>query len=215
MDSEEIPKSLIDEYCKVTHRLDLSYNNLRHLEGLEHFSDLEELVLDNNQLDDNIVLPHLNSLHTITLNKNKITDLNILLEKLKSSLPNLTYLSLLGNTACPNQLSCSDKDDDDYQRYRYHVLFHLPQLKFLDSSPVKNTELSEAKRSGPFMKVVRLEGSPVESKTTAKTDEKSHYYNPLPQKDNEGQHAGTFGKTKYIYYGRHSEGNRFIRNSDL
>lgn len=26
---------------------------------------------------------------------------------------------------------------------------------------------------------------------------------------------GTFGKSKYVYYGRHSEGNRFIRNSDL
>lgn len=27
--------------------------------------------------------------------------------------------------------------------------------------------------------------------------------------------SGTFGKSKYIYYGRHSEGNRFIRNTDL
>lgn len=26
---------------------------------------------------------------------------------------------------------------------------------------------------------------------------------------------GTFGKNKYVYYGRHSEGNRFIRNRDL
>lgn len=25
----------------------------------------------------------------------------------------------------------------------------------------------------------------------------------------------TFGKCRYVYYGRHSEGNRFIRNNDL
>jgi len=27
--------------------------------------------------------------------------------------------------------------------------------------------------------------------------------------------VATFGKCRYIYYGRHSEGNRFIRNNDL
>ena len=27
--------------------------------------------------------------------------------------------------------------------------------------------------------------------------------------------AGTIGTMKYVYYGKHSEGNRFIRNDDL
>jgi len=27
--------------------------------------------------------------------------------------------------------------------------------------------------------------------------------------------VATFGKCRYVYYGRHSEGNRFIRNNDL
>ena len=27
--------------------------------------------------------------------------------------------------------------------------------------------------------------------------------------------AGTIGTCKYVYYGKHSEGNRFIRNNDL
>ena len=35
------------------------------------------------------------------------------------TLPNLTYLSLLGNTACPNQLTSLENDDEDYQRYRF------------------------------------------------------------------------------------------------
>ena len=38
---------------------------------------------------------------------------------------------------------------------RYFVLFHLPQLKFLDSSAVEQAELTEAKRRGQFMHVVR------------------------------------------------------------
>ena len=45
-----------------------------------------------------------------------IRDLDGLLDSLASRVPKLTYLSLLGNTACPNQLVA--KDEDDYRRYR-------------------------------------------------------------------------------------------------
>ena len=38
---------------------------------------------------------------------------------------------------------------------RYHVLYHLPHLTFLDSSAVQQSELTEAKRRGQFMQVVR------------------------------------------------------------
>ena len=57
--------------------------------------------------------------------------------QIKQSYPNLTFLSLLGNTACPNELVL--KDEDDYQRYRYYVLHNLPALKFLDSRAVSET----------------------------------------------------------------------------
>ncbi|PWA25925.1 hypothetical protein CCH79_00001715 [Gambusia affinis] len=69
--------------------------------------------------------------------------------------PSLEYLSLLGNEACPNQLVSLDKDDDDYQRYRYFVLYKLPRLKFLDSRKVTKKELMEAQARGAFMKVVK------------------------------------------------------------
>ena len=39
-------------------------------------------------------------------------------DKLKASIPSLTYLSMLGNQACPNELLASDKDEEDYQRFR-------------------------------------------------------------------------------------------------
>ena len=39
--------------------------------------------------------------------------------------------------------------------FRYFVLYKLPNLSFLDSRSVAETERKEAKRVGKFMKVVR------------------------------------------------------------
>ncbi|CDQ79696.1 unnamed protein product [Oncorhynchus mykiss] len=66
---------------------------------------------------------------------------------------------LLGNEACPNQLVSLDKDEDDYQRYRYFVLHKLPTLKFLDTRKVCKTEQQEAEARGAFMKVVKPKSS--------------------------------------------------------
>ncbi|CAG6017017.1 unnamed protein product, partial [Menidia menidia] len=112
------------------------------LVGLKLFTELEELVVDNNLLGNDLQLPRLPNLHTLTLNKNQIS-----FEE--------TSFILLGNEACPNQLVSPDKDEDDYQRYRYFVLFKLPQLKFLDTRKVTKKELLEARARGAFMKVVK------------------------------------------------------------
>lgn len=40
--------------------------------------------------------------------------------------PSLQYLSLLGNMACPNELVCKEKDEEDYQRYR--LVFSLVDM---------------------------------------------------------------------------------------
>ena len=45
----------------------------RSLEGLKTFSYLEELILDNNLLGNDLLLPRLPHLHTLTLNKNQIS----------------------------------------------------------------------------------------------------------------------------------------------
>lgn len=39
-------------------------------------------------------------------------------------------------------------------RVRYYVLYRLPNLKFLDSRPVKSKEKEEAQRVGAHMKIV-------------------------------------------------------------
>ncbi|NXC61055.1 LRMDA protein, partial [Aleadryas rufinucha] len=131
----------------------------RSLEGLKTFSYLEELILDNNLLGNDLRLPRLPHLHTLTLNKNQISfqrnTCKILLEHLAEVVPSLQYLSLLGNIACPNELVCKEKDEDDYQRYRYFVLHKLTHLKFLDTRKVTTKEREEALIRGAFMKVVK------------------------------------------------------------
>ncbi|NXB98959.1 LRMDA protein, partial [Orthonyx spaldingii] len=130
----------------------------RSLEGLKTFSYLEELILDNNLLGNDLLLPRLPHLHTLTLNKNQISfqrKLESLLDHLAEVVPSLQYLSLLGNIACPNELVCKEKDEDDYQRYRYFVLHKLTNLKFLDTRKVTRREREEALIRGAFMKVVK------------------------------------------------------------
>ncbi|KAK3091459.1 hypothetical protein FSP39_019969 [Pinctada imbricata] len=215
-DLTSIPDEL-SKFASETRRLDLSFNTLQYLDGLERFSDLKELVLDNNRLDDDVRFPVLKKLETLTLNKNCITNLDKLLDNLQQNLPSLRYLSLLSNVACPNQLSSLDKDEEDYQRYRYFVLYRLPNLRFLDSTPVRPEELADAKRVGPFMRTVRATEDEISNDVEPdKSKETNSSFTPLPPTVRQpDKHIGSFGKSKYVYYGKHSEGNRFIRNNDL
>ncbi|CAH2105455.1 unnamed protein product [Euphydryas editha] len=154
-DCQKIPPSLWNMYGNKVHYLDLSYNNIETLKGLENFKMLEELILDNNKLGDNVSFPRLPKLRTLSINKNQITDLDKFINEVSQNFPSLTYLSLLSNKACPNQLSDNDKDDTDYQRYRYFVLYKLQNLRFLDSKRVSSVERREAATRGEFMRVRR------------------------------------------------------------
>ncbi|KAK3855865.1 hypothetical protein Pcinc_037760 [Petrolisthes cinctipes] len=155
-DCQRIPSILGATYGLQTKRLDLSYNAIRSLDGLDKFPFLEELILDNNFIDDSVVIPRLPTLHTLSLNKNKVTDLERLLDQICERLPNLRYLSLLGNEACPDQLTSADKDEKDYRCYRLYVLHRMPRLKFLDSSAVRRREVTEAKKRGALAKTIRV-----------------------------------------------------------
>ncbi|XP_063911793.1 leucine-rich melanocyte differentiation-associated protein-like isoform X2 [Zophobas morio] len=211
---QRIPEALVKLYGAKVQSLDLSYNELVTLKGLEGFPLLRELVLDNNQLTDALVLPYLPHLHTLSLNKNQITDIESLITKIRHNLPAITYLSILGNKACPNQLSNIDNDEEDYQRYRYYVLHYLPTLKFLDSNKVRDWEKDEARRRGQFMKIVRPNTSNINENVPNNTIPNS--FTPLPKSiRNPNDYRGAYGKCRYRYNGKHSEGNRFICNSDL
>lgn len=217
-DWTEVPRKIADEYGMKARRVDLCYNALTTLKNLDLFSMCEELILDNNNLGDDITFPVIPRLRTLTLNKNQISDTEGLLKQLKSCYPSLTFLSLLGNAACPNELVL--KDEDDYKRYRYYVLFNLPNLKFLDSRPVTEAERAEALRVGKFTKVVTVTAEDMEAEfkrqEQAQRSKTQSQFSPLPTDTRTADnHKGTIGTCKYVYFGRHSEGNRFIRNNDL
>ncbi|XP_026788974.2 leucine-rich melanocyte differentiation-associated protein isoform X1 [Pangasianodon hypophthalmus] len=212
-DCELIPEFLAAKYGSSAKRLDLSFNQLRSLTGLNAFSQLEELIVDNNLLGNDLRLPRLPQLHTLTLNKNQLSDIEELLEHLQEVTPALEYLSLLGNEACPNQLVSLDKDEDDYQRYRYFVLHKLRNLKFLDSRRVTQIEHLEAVARGAFMKVAKPKTE--QDLSDRRSDTTSMPYTPLPRSKDAKNPKGVFAKCRYVYYGKHSEGNRFIRNDQL
>ncbi|CAM5128391.1 unnamed protein product [Eretmochelys imbricata] len=145
----------------------------------------------------------------------KTFNLESLLDHLADVVPSLEYLSLLGNMACPNELVSKDKDEDDYQRYRYFVLHKLTNLKFLDTRKVTKWEREEALLRGAFMKVVKPVDAKASSSDTASVSPETHY-TPLPSGSRDlTNHRGVLGKCRYIYYGKHSEGNRFIRDDQL
>nr|XP_005988317.1 PREDICTED: leucine-rich repeat-containing protein C10orf11 homolog isoform X1 [Latimeria chalumnae] len=214
-DCEKLPEFLGKEYGHLAKRLDLSFNLLRSLEELKAFTGLEELILDNNLLGNDLRLPRLPHLHTLMLNKNQITELESLLDHLAEATPSLEYLSMLGNQACPNELVSLDKDEDDYQRYRYFVLHKLGNLKFLDTRKVSKKEQEEARVRGAFMKVVKPKDDKVFGDQQGATTAESSY-SPLPSGSRDPtNHKGAFAKCRYVYYGKHSEGNRFIRDDQL
>lgn len=82
------------------------------------------------------------------------------------------------------------KQLQSFDFFRYFVLHHLPNLKFLDSTKVRESERIEAKRRGQFMKVVRPKVNNLPQPEILQDN--SSNYSPLPstlRKFNE--HKGT------------------------
>ena len=71
-DVRQIPSIIIKIYGPNATKLDLSYNMIDTLDGLDSFTQLRELILDNNLLDDNIRFCFNPLLHTLSMNKNKV-----------------------------------------------------------------------------------------------------------------------------------------------
>jgi len=236
LDLVEVPTDLGEKYGAKVKQLDLSYNCLEKLDNLDRFTHLHSLVLDNNNLSSEDTFPKIDGLKTLSLNNNKINDLKKFLEGVKERYPQLKYLSMLKNPACTNEL-VTGRDDDDYQRYRYYVLHMLRGLRFLDSREVGEAEKKEAVRVGHLCLPARPDPSQYKRASTSsngsgggggggggghgaggdtKGDPDASSVPELPQDlKQEGVGKASFGLSNYVYYGRQSEGNRFIVNEDL
>lgn len=88
------------------------------------FTELEILVLDGNRLTDHSKIPRMEKLHTLWVNKNKISNLTFFIDKLVEFTPNLKFLSMLDNDACPNYFNGGSlKQYNDY-RFVFDIIFY-------------------------------------------------------------------------------------------
>ncbi|KAK9301942.1 hypothetical protein QLX08_005868 [Tetragonisca angustula] len=220
--AEKIPEGLVGVVGNDCMGLDLSYNELTSISAVKYFRSLQELILDNNKLRDLRTLPCIPTLTTLSLNNNKITDIDNALKRIQECCPNVVYISLLGNPGCPDQLTNpTSTDDEDYNRYRLYAIYVLPPtLRFLDSRFITRQERNDAERRGKYSRTVKF--VPELSKFVQNPMDKfdDYFFNvnytPLPTSIRDPlDHKGAFGKCKYRYSGKNSEGNRFISNNDL
>lgn len=72
-DRKELPMVLATKFGPLANKLDLSYNSLTSFKNINLFTNLSELILDNNNLEDDQLdfRPNLR-LKTLSLNKNKV-----------------------------------------------------------------------------------------------------------------------------------------------
>ncbi|KAG5329144.1 LRMDA protein, partial [Acromyrmex charruanus] len=224
--AEKIPNGLIRVIGRDCLGLDLSYNELSTISGIKDFEQLQELILDNNKLDNLKTLPHMPTLTTLSLNNNKIFNIDKALDRIRECCPNVEYVSLLGNPGCPDQLTNPTfTDEDDYERYRLYAIHILPpSLRFLDSRRVTQQERSNANTRGRYSKTIKLIPELIRKYVPSSTQTNNEFddiyfnihYTPLPSSvRNPQDHKGVYGKCKYRYSGKNSEGNRFISNNDL
>ncbi|XP_035722748.1 leucine-rich melanocyte differentiation-associated protein-like [Vespa mandarinia] len=223
--AHKIPNGLVHVVGCDCLSLDLSYNELTSVMALKDFSRLEELILDNNRLRDLKTLPFMPSLTTLSLNNNKITNIDDALEKIRDCCPIIGYVSLLGNPGCPDQLTNPNStDENDYERYRLYAIYTLPStLRFLDSRVITLKERNDGKNRGRYSKTIKAFTNQTNDNLISlplPNEFDDAYFNikytPLPITNRTPQdHRGAFGKCKYRYSGKNSEGNRFIFNKDL
>lgn len=211
-----VPDWFIHKYSMTAEIVDLSDNCLTTLVGVDQLIRLRELILDNNGLSEVKVFDDCfsTSLKTLSLNKNQFCELRPLVDSVKITFPRLKFLSLLGNPCCPDQLTRPDVDDqDDYCRYRLFVISQLSFLEFLDSTPVTPQERNRARQIGRFQLVARPH---VSNFLPPAEDNIPRGLNPLPAQEGSDRAAkNAFGTLRYRYTGKHSEGNRFIKDTQL
>jgi len=141
---ETIHPRIVNQFAKITKHLDLTENKLTDITPLKDFIKLESLILDNNLITHNVKLPKIPTLTTLWVNNNKISNLIQFVDQLAITSPNIKYLSMLGNEACPNYMNGSTLKQ--YNDYRYYVLSRLKYITHIDSAPITQEERLEAQK---------------------------------------------------------------------
>ena len=249
-----MPAKAAEKYGTVLKRLDLSDNLIRNGATLKGMNVLDTLILDKNDITALKVpavfdlgfcfegfnlfslffqskkYPVMPSVTCISLNNNKLDDLEAIVQQIDNFFPNVEVLSMLFNPCCPN-IYMDPSAEDAYQRYRYYTIKQLKKLTALDSVNVTPQERKEAEAKA--VKIAKAP-SPTSAAAAAATAPTQQVSTSHPKVATFLARAGirtitvsprmrflaasinscfVLGKPRYD--GTNSEGNRFILNDDL
>jgi hypothetical protein len=200
------------------------------------------LILDKNGLSSLARAPTLPAVRTLWLNNNALASLVDVLDSVAAAFPGVTYLSLMRNPASPPLVVASEADVAAAARYRLYVLFRLPRLAFLDAAQVTDAERAQAAATGAFYAPRKPASESARAAGGSGGGGLAGFFGlwggsgggggggaanaagvgagavaavaalPVPEKKKASTYLA-LGTTRYD--GRHSEGNRFIKDSDL
>ncbi|MCJ8731624.1 hypothetical protein PDJAM_G00201620 [Pangasius djambal] len=149
----EIPYDAILKQRDTLEVLDLSYNLLdeyplihkRSPALLAELDKLSTLILDGNNYSTHVKFPYMPSLTTLWINKNKISNLPIIVEEIRCKFPNIKILSMMNNEAAPSYFNGGSLTQ--YIDYRQYVISQIPSLEVLDDTEVQETERAQARKT--------------------------------------------------------------------
>jgi hypothetical protein len=120
-----LTSQLLEEMRDTVVELDLSWNAIGDLLVLRDLTKLKRLIIcHNSELTSTTNFPRLPSVELLWVNYCRIENLAIFVDKLVVAFPNLRYLSMFGNGACPNVLNGGSLAE--YKDYRRFVIAKLP-----------------------------------------------------------------------------------------
>ncbi|KAL1270543.1 hypothetical protein QQF64_029559 [Cirrhinus molitorella] len=149
----EIPYDTILQQHNTLEVLDLSYNlldeypfgNQMSLSLLGGLEKLSTLILDCNNYSAHVKFPYMPSLTTLWINKNKISNLPIIVEEIRCKFPNIKILSMMNNEAAPSYFNGGSLTQ--YMDYRQYVISQMPSLEVLDDTEVQEKEREVARKT--------------------------------------------------------------------
>ena len=201
--------------------LNLTENRMASGAHLDKLPNLETLILDKNGLAGIGWCCPIPSLKTLYVNNNDISDATQFVGDVARLFPSLEYLSMMRNPCCPEFFNITESRQEDYRRHREFVLSQLPTLQFLDATEVTDEERGKAARRGAFL---GNKARPTPKKQTAEQSEAvaaQQAYEAARKRKKDAARRRSRPSTflglgsNERYDGSHSEGNRFITDSDL
>lgn len=214
-----IPEALAQQEGPFVRLLNLTETELCSFANLELFTNLETLILDKNGLKGLGDCPQLETLSTLWFNNNNVDDLPGFMDSVTANFPNLRYLSMMRNPACPGLMDIITPDLEACRLYRIYALYRLPHLLVLDSTTATEEERKEALKRGQFALKRSHKGVAAAPTHQRSSSAPSGSQSAESQSENERppiRGSNSFiGKAKSKYDGRNSEGNRFISDRFL